>query len=131
MSSLPSSGSLSSAQGFSSVTWSLVSGYRLGADREARVRAGIQQPLPGWLTLLLPDNEPVRRKVFLYVLLLSDKSLPEVKLDHSSSCLPQTFSSFKCWVFRSSDLSCGSHWLASYAIDFTHLSLWDTIVGSS
>lgn len=54
-----------------------VAGYRLGADGEARIRAGVQQPLPGWLTLLLPDNKPVRKKVSPQVLPLSSKNLQE------------------------------------------------------
>lgn len=76
-----------------------VSGYRLGADREARVRAGIQQPLPGRLTLLFPDNEPVRRNGFPEVLLLSDTDPPEATLNCSPRCPPQASSDRKCGLF--------------------------------
>lgn len=37
-------------------------GHRLGADGEARVRAGVHQPLPGRPPLLLPDGQPVGRR---------------------------------------------------------------------
>lgn len=36
-------------------------GHRLGPNREARLRAGLQPSLPGRPPLLLPDGEQVRR----------------------------------------------------------------------